>query len=261
MSALKAPARAASSASWRTGVQPTLARSTFTSRTTSASTAAARFAVEGAEGVVLSGAGVVTAGFGASCVVGAAVGVRGARGVFGVLGGAGGVLRSVTAGVGFRAGAAEGVEDGVRGGVGVADGFVDGAADGDAARPPPGPVPESGPRAAPSVVAAEVRAAPPWVVSSGVRRDSTCRSLVAVPPVVKVSPPGSRPEATAMAPAATAAEAPSSPVRTGVPRRLRRVPLRRPSASAAYSSAAGAAPERRWRPICSAFLLSSLDLC
>ncbi|WP_309054355.1 hypothetical protein [Streptomyces sp.] len=122
--------------------------------------------------MVISGTGVVTAGFGASCVVGTAVGVRGA------FGGTGGVLRFVAAGAGFSVGAAEGVEDGaedgVREGVGVADAFVDGAADGDAGLPLPGPGPVPVPvpvpvrESVPPVPAAEVRAAPPWVVSSGV---------------------------------------------------------------------------------------------
>lgn len=129
-------------------------------------------------------------------------------------------------------GAFVGVFVGAFDGVGVAFGvgFVDGVADGEAALPLPLPLPLSVPALAFVLVRplpeslVGVCVDPPCVVSSGACRDWLGRSLVPTLPTVKVSPPGSRPEATAMAPTATAAEAPSRPVRTGAPRRLRRVP-------------------------------------
>ncbi|WP_420377852.1 hypothetical protein [Streptomyces filamentosus] len=92
-----------------------------------------------------------------------------------------------------------------------------------ASPPEPEPVPVRVP--VPADSSAGVRVAPPCVVSSGACRASvaTGRLLPALP-AVRVSPPGRRPVATATAPTATAAEAPSSPVRTGWPRRLRRAP-------------------------------------
>lgn len=135
----------------------------------------------------------------------------------------------VAVGAGLVTGGFVGVAFGVTFGVG----FVDGVADGAAALPPSVPVldPVRVPVGPESAVG--VWEAPPCVISSGACRDWLGRSLVPTLPTVKVSPPGSRPEATATAPIATAAEAPSRPVRTGVPRRLRRAPRCGPSVPAA----------------------------
>ncbi len=218
MSELNAPARAASRASAFTGEQPTFARSALTRRRTSASAATPRSAVEGAE-VFSTGASVVGSGFGAGAfVVGAAV-VLGLAGL--VTGAFDGALAGVFAGVFVGALVGVGVAFGV--------GFADGVADGAAALPASLPVLAEEP--VPDGVSAGVRVDPPCVISSGAWRAWLGRSLVPTLPIVKVSPPGSRPEATATAPTATAAEAPSSPVR--MPRRLRRAPRCRWSAPAA----------------------------
>ncbi|GAA3390379.1 hypothetical protein GCM10017752_18770 [Streptomyces roseoviridis] len=207
MSALKAPARAARPESERTGPQPTCARSTFTSRTTSASAAAAlllreRVAAEGEEtGVLVAGAPVRRVVRGGS-----------AAGVLVVL---------VTSGTGFAAGAEEGCAFVAAGSVAAgfgAEGFADGVVGAEGAWALPVPLPAGVPL---PVRAGDVEE-PPCVVRLGACCASVRCSPVALPPVVNVSPPGSRPAATPIAPTATAAETPSSPVRTGAPRRAPR---------------------------------------
>ncbi|MFC8015624.1 hypothetical protein, partial [Streptomyces cinereoruber] len=99
---------------------------------------------------------------------------------------------------------------------GSAPGFAFGFADGE----------DGFPLLVPVRAVVGVSVAPPCVVSSGACRDCAWWPAVSVLPTVSVSPPGRRPEATRAAPTATAAEAPSRPVRTD---RLRRSPrCRRP---------------------------------
>ncbi|MEW1901013.1 hypothetical protein [Streptomyces sp. NPDC086147] len=118
-------------------------------------------------------------------------------------------------------------------GLGFAPGFVLGFCAVEDGFPPlsPEPEPEAESEPVPAlvpVVAGPV--APPCVVSCGACRDADWCPAVSVPPTVSVSPPGRRPEATRAAPTATAAEAPSRPVRTD---RLRRSPRCRRSVPAA----------------------------
>ncbi|GGV09318.1 hypothetical protein GCM10010275_57410 [Streptomyces litmocidini] len=154
-----------------------------------------------------TGAAVVGTGLGAGAFVAGAF-VVGAAGVFGVTG--------FGAGAFVLGGVFEGVLDGVGFGVAFGLGFVDGAAEGEAGALL---LPEPAPATAPSEPPIGDRVEPPCVVSSGACRVWTWCSLVPALPTVNVSPPGSRPEATATAPTATAAEAPSRPVRTGRRRR------------------------------------------
>ncbi|WP_258049787.1 hypothetical protein [Streptomyces finlayi] len=60
---------------------------------------------------------------------------------------------------------------------------------------------------------------PPWVSRSGAPPERTW-SADELPRTSKVSPPGSRPEVTATAPTAMAAETPRRPVRTGIEARF-----------------------------------------
>ncbi|EDY51936.1 hypothetical protein SSCG_04964 [Streptomyces clavuligerus] len=78
----------------------------------------------------------------------------------------------------------------------------------------------------------------PWVLRVAEPSVRTVPPGLRSPLTVKLSPPGSSPEAAATAPTAMAAEAPSSPVRTG--RGVRPV-------------------ERRCRPICCAFLYAAAN--
>ncbi|GAA3376168.1 hypothetical protein GCM10020367_46790 [Streptomyces sannanensis] len=209
MSSLNDSARPASEGSAFTGVQPTLARSRFTSETT----------VAAADSSALGGCGVSAVFLGA-CGAGAAV--RGGAGFLEAAGGA--------AGSGRFDGVAEGLaSEGEAEGEGGAAAFV------------PGFLPP-----ADGAVVALV----PWSADSPVEPPCDSRfgalsarispeSLLWLPllRVKLLPPPGRNPEAMATAPTATAAEAPSSPVRTGTDRFFRGV------------------AERRWRPICCAFLI------
>ncbi|WP_254712166.1 hypothetical protein, partial [Streptomyces sp. TRM64462] len=184
MSWLNALASAPSSADARTGRQPAFARSVLTRSRTAASAAATRLvAVRDAGGaLVFSGSAVaIRLGAGADLV---GVGVGDA--VFGFAG-----------------------DD--EGAVGVGFGFCDGLAEGDAAD---GDVPDVGeadgvvpPRAGPVVDR-------PCAFSSGALSERI-RSPDEPLPRMNFSPPGSRPDVTATAPTAIAADAPSSPPRTG----------------------------------------------
>ncbi|GAA2517960.1 hypothetical protein GCM10010393_58640 [Streptomyces gobitricini] len=211
MSSLYAPARADSPREARTGTQPTLARSALTRASTAASAAASRPvpAAAGAEGGTEGTRGLST--------------VRSGEGVAVRVGGAllGAVFFGAGAFVRFDGAEAGGVD-------GVADGLVEGAVE-EGARE------GADVRSALRLAAVEGRSGvalePPCAFSSGAPPTCT-RPSAPLPPMVKVSPPGSRPEVTATAPTAIAAEAPSSPVRTGTTARF-----------------------FRWRPISCAFLL------
>ncbi|GHF84825.1 hypothetical protein GCM10010504_61840 [Streptomyces griseus] len=244
MSSLKFCASEVSGALVDSGEQPTFARSWFTSASTS----------ERAEASVGEGLGFLLGGgavevFGGAGVFAGAVLFSGAEvGAFDFFDGvAAGFFDSSAF---FEvAGAAD--FDGVFEGESEAEGVVDGDFDGD--------VPGASGRSLPRLAGEEDRSAgavelPPCVSRSGAPPVRTWSAAVVLPEV-EVSPPGSRPEATATAPTATAAETPRSPVRIGTADFFRRVPRRREAAPAAGSSAAGPAADRRWRPMRCAFLM------
>ncbi|GHB48879.1 hypothetical protein GCM10010331_40270 [Streptomyces xanthochromogenes] len=223
MSSLKAVASVPSAGSAATGLQPACARCWLTSDIT----------VAAADTSALGNC---------TCCEGAALGgaLGGAAGPDGAGAGASDFFR----GAGGAEGVAEAGADGVAEALGE-EGAADGV--GDAALLDP-----AGAGAVPVGFSDTL----PCGRTSGVRLACTRGPVIVSPLTLYVPPPGSRPEATATAPTATAAETPSSPVRTGAAARfLRRDPPRgRPSGPAAGSAGAGSAAERRWRPICGAFL-------
>ncbi|GAA4097789.1 hypothetical protein GCM10022284_40020 [Streptomyces hundungensis] len=223
MSSLKAVASAASAGSAATGLQPACARCWLTRDiTVAAADTSALGDCTGCAGAALGG------------LLGGAAGFDGA--------GAGD--SDFFCGTGGAEGAEEAGADGVAGALGE-EGVAVGAAD--AARLGPAGV---------GAASVGFRDSLPCGRMSGVRLAWTRGPVIVSPLTLYVPPPGSRPEATATAPTATAAETPSSPVRTGAAARfLRRDPPRgRPPRPADASAGAGSAAERRWRPICGAFL-------
>ncbi|GGS56122.1 hypothetical protein GCM10010221_63880 [Streptomyces parvus] len=242
MSSLKFWAREVSGALVDSGEQPTFARSWFTRASTSLRAEASvgeglGFLLGGGAVEVFGGAGALLAG--AELFSGAEVGA------FDFFDGAASGFFDVEGAADFD-GAFE-----VSEGEGFFDGVPDGVFDGDV-------LGASG-RSLPRLVGEEDRSAgavelPPCVSRSGAPPVRTWSAAVGEP-VVYVSPPGIRPEATATAPTATAAETPRRPVRIGTADFFRRVPRPREAVLAAGCSAAGPAADRRWRPMRCAFLI------
>ncbi|GGW15671.1 hypothetical protein GCM10010264_64710 [Streptomyces globisporus] len=238
MSSLKFWASEVSGALVESGEQPTFARSWFTRASTSLR----------AEASVGEGLGFLLGGGAAEVFGGAGALLDGAELFSGAVVGAFDFFDGVAAGFFDVEGAAD--FDGaleVFEGEGVLDGVFDGVALGASGRSLPRPAGEEDRSAG----AVEL---PPCVSRSGAPPVRTWSAAVVLP-VVYESPPGIRPEATATAPTATAADTPRSPVRIGTADFFRRVPRRREAAPAAGSSAAGPAADRRWRPMRCAFLI------